>query len=60
MPHVLHVLTVLYAHHHGHKLYSLYLHHGALKFLRSGVTSGSGGVHYLHWLTFHHISPVDW
>lgn len=59
--HVLHVLMHGYAHiHNTRHLYRFYVHHHALGFLRSGITSGSGGRHYLWYLTARHISPVDW
>lgn len=59
--HVLHVLLWGFHHVHGNAhLYRFYVRHHALGFLRSGVTSGSGGKRYLWWLTTHRISPVDW
>lgn len=59
--HVMYVLTMGYRHIHGsHQLFQFYLNHHALAFLRSGVTSGSGGKGYLWWLTTHHVAPVDW
>jgi hypothetical protein len=61
MFHILHVLLWGYHHVHGNRpLFRWYLRHHALTFLRSGFTSGSGGRHYLWWLTTHHISPTDW
>jgi hypothetical protein len=61
---MIHILTVLlHGYHHIHStrpLYTYYLHHHALQFLRSGITSGSGGRGYLWWLTTHHRSPIDW
>ena len=59
MLHILHILLAAYSHHHPH-LFRFYIRHGALRLLRSGYTSGSGGIEYLRWLTAHHISPVDW
>jgi hypothetical protein len=65
--HVLAVLLWGFAHKTaGHGLYLWYLNHHALALLRSGVTSGSGGRSYLHWLAWrygaggHGISPRDW
>ena len=59
--HVLHELTWGYRHVHGTgALFRYYLHHRGVAFLRSGVTSGSGGRGYLHWLAAHRVSPVDW
>ena len=59
--HILHTLMILFRDvHDPRELYALYLHHHAAGFLRSGVTSGSGGRAYLWWLTTRHISPVDW
>jgi len=59
--HVLHSLIWGFHHVHGTgALYCYYIYHHALGFLKSGITSGSGGKHYLWWLTAHHISPVDW
>lgn len=64
--HVFHVLLVAYGHiHNTHALYVYYVHHNAVGFLRSGITSespatNSQAVHLLQWLTVHHWSPVDW
>ena len=59
--HILHVLVWGYHHVHGtHALFRYYTHHHAAGFLRSGITSGSGGRGYLWWLTVHGVSPVDW
>ncbi len=61
MLHVLHVLMWGFHHIKGVRcLFRFYLHHHAVAFLRSGVTSGSGGRGYVWWLTSHHISPTDW
>lgn len=59
--HILHVLMVGYTHIHGtRQLFHYYLHHHALSFLKSGITSGSGDRNYLWFLTSHHVPPVDW
>lgn len=60
----IHVLNqLLWGFHHihcTHSLYAYYVHHHALGFLRSGITSGSGGRGYLRFLTAHHVTPIDW
>jgi hypothetical protein len=59
--HVLRALLWGFHHIHGTRgLFRYYVHHHAVAFLRSGVTSGSGGRGYLWWLTTHRISPTDW
>ena len=59
--HVLHVLMWGYHNVHGTgPLFRWYLRHHAAGFLRSGITSGSGGRGYLRWLTVNHVSPADW
>jgi hypothetical protein len=64
--HVLRMLTYGYGHIHGTgALFRYYLHHHAVAFLRSGVTSESPSVRaqalqLLHWLTVRHIAPADW
>ena len=62
--HMLHILAMLTADYHRYhqatQLYHAYLRDHALVFLKSGITSGSGGKSYLHWLTWHHVAPVDW
>lgn len=59
--HILHVLLVAYQHIHGSRaLFRFYLHHHAVAFLQSGVTSGSGGRGDLWSLTAHRVSPRDW
>ena len=59
--HVLRLLTFDYQHIRSlPALYRAYLHDHALAFLRSGITSGTGGKNYLHWLTWHRVTPVDW
>ena len=66
MIHILHVLMIGYAHIHNLRtLFAFYLHHHAIQFLRSGVTSQSPGSfreawNLLVWLVLHHMSPVDW
>jgi hypothetical protein len=57
------LIQLLWGFHHVHGARALFrydVRHHALGFLRSGVTSGSGGRGYLWWLVTHHISPVDW
>lgn len=65
----LHILTQLlwgFQHIHcTHHLMVYYVHHHAVAFLRSGITSQSPANatqarHLLTWLLLHHISPVDW
>ncbi len=54
---------LLWGFHHlafGHGLYFFYVSHHAVGFLHSGITSGSGDLHYVFWLAQHHISPRDW
>jgi hypothetical protein len=64
--HIMHVLTVACQHVHGTRaLFRFYLHHHAVAFLRSGVTSESPqtrgqALRLLWWLAAHHVHPVDW
>lgn len=59
--HVLHVLTWGYSHVHGCRaLFRYWLHHHAVAFLRSGVTSGGWRPGSVWWLAVRHVSPVDW
>jgi len=63
MLHVMHVLTVLYAHHSGAKLYALDVHHRALDYLRNrypGVTQPHFYRDYLHYMVAHRIAPRYW
>lgn len=66
MIHILHVLLTGWLHIHGtRQLMGFYLHHGAVKFLLSGITSESPAtpqqaLALLHWLVANHISPGDW
>lgn len=64
--HIFHVLIWGYHHIHGsHHLLRFYLHHHAIRFLRSGMTSETphsrrAALSLLKWLVSRHISPVDW
>lgn len=66
MIHVMNALLAGYTHSRGTgHLLRFYLHHHALQFLMSGVTSESPSnrcqaYHLLGWLTQNHISPRDW
>lgn len=67
MIHILHVLMVGFTHiHNARHLYAFYVHHHAIRFLLSGITSEAPdnahqAVALLHWLTFVvKLSPVDW
>lgn len=67
MIHILHVLTVGFAHiHNAHALLRYDLNHGAIKLLLSGQTSESPttrcqAFHLLvSWLIPNHVAPVDW